>query len=122
MTPDTPTPLPGDGVAITLDRPRIMRLTLGAWRLIIKATGESPFEPGGKFWADFGTANLEKVSVVFWASLVHEDRALTREQADALADMLPFTEIIAAVSACATASMPAASRKPDDPAPAAVAA
>lgn len=100
-------PLPGDGVTITLDKPRTLRMNLGAFRAIRKATGKDPLS--GNMFEDFDT---DKALLYLWAALLHEDKTLTPEQASEIADTVPFGDVLAAVREAFILSMPVKKEAP----------
>lgn len=97
------TPLPGGGIALTLDRPRILRLDFNAFCELRKATGQNPLK--GEFWADFD--DPLKMRATLWASLLHEDKKITLDEVGNLMAVERIAEIANALAACVSAAMPA---------------
>ena len=97
-------PLPGAGVAITLDRPRVLRLPFNSLCALGKATGDNPLNP--EFWQRFD--DPERLRATLWASLIHEDPTLTIEQAGDLIAVDRVPEIANALATAITQAMPAA--------------
>jgi hypothetical protein len=102
MQPNISSPLPGGGIAITLDRPRTLRFDFNALVALGEATGKNPLQ--GEFWRTFDEPKTQRAAL--WAALLHEDKALTLEQAGNLIDLDRLSEIMGAVAAAINAAMP----------------
>lgn len=95
-------PLPGDGVPLALDRQRTLRLPFNSLVALGKATGKNPLK--GDFWESFD--DPERIRVILWACLIHEDKSLTVEQVGELVTLDRLGEIASAIAATVNAAMP----------------
>ena len=66
-------------IPIELDKPRNLKFTNRAFRLIERETGKNALQ--GELWT---TMSMSDLGVLMWAGLVHEDKNLTLDDADDL--------------------------------------
>jgi hypothetical protein len=98
-----------EGVEITLDKPRHIRYTFAAMRIILKKYGNlqkvfgilQKMEGG-----DLTEESLDALSTLIYAGLVHEDKMLTQEKAENLIDITNMAALVNAVIEALTGSLP----------------
>lgn len=103
MTQSTPANDPKRGLRLELDRPRYLRITLGALKRIEELSGigiEQQEEL--QQWSQ----TLDGVVGMLWAGLVHEDPDLTVEDVYEIVDISNFAQIRAAIDQAVGIAMP----------------
>ncbi len=76
---------------VQLDKPREVRMTLGAMKAYEKASGQSVLE------IDWTKIRATDISLLLWAALKQEDSSLTIEQVDAMVDESNFINVLRTV-------------------------
>lgn len=84
---------PTRAVAVTLDRPRTMRMTFRAIREIKETTGLDLFGGTG----DLAELEVQHVPALVCALLRHEDKELTSERVEDLLDLHNMPEVMKAL-------------------------
>jgi hypothetical protein len=75
-------------VSVVLDKPRNLKLTLGAMKAFEKAVSKNAFT------LDWKNLSATELSALLWASIIHEDKSLTIEQVDNMIDSSNMMEVI----------------------------
>lgn len=98
-----------EGVEVKLDKPRHIKYTFAAMRIILKKYGGlqkalSILEKmeGG----DLTEEGLDALSTLIYAGLVHEDEKLTQEKVENLIDFRNMAKLIDAVTEALSGSLP----------------
>jgi hypothetical protein len=98
-----------EGVKVNLDKPRQIRYTFAAMRIILKkydslqkVFGILQKMEGG----DLTEESLDALSTLIYAGLVHEDKMLTQEKAENLIDITNMAALVNAVIEALAGSLP----------------
>ena len=98
-----------EGVEITLDKPRHIRYTFAAMRIILKKYGSlqkvfgilQKMEGG-----DLTEESLDALSTLIYAGLVHEDESLTQGKVENLLDFRNMMPLVDAITEALGSSLP----------------
>ena len=97
-----------EGIPITLDKPRRLRLDLNAMVRFEEATGKSFLS--GFNWQ---TMSVKDIRALIWACLLHEDPALTQEAVGAMITAQNMPQITQSAQAAMGGARPAKKENED---------